>query len=87
MAGAKKAGAKKAAAPEPEKAPEEAVEVEAVDPDARFASALDEAEQAKVTESTPNQERDRVAMLSVRADGTPDQYDPELIGEQPDDEG
>ena len=25
-------------------------------------------------------ERDRVAMLSIRADGTPDQIDPELIG-------
>ena len=25
-------------------------------------------------------DHDRVAMLSVRADGTPDQIDPELIG-------
>jgi len=25
-------------------------------------------------------QRDRVAMLSVRADGTPDQINPELIG-------
>lgn len=27
-------------------------------------------------------DRDRVAMLSLRADGTPDQHDPEIVGEK-----
>lgn len=32
-------------------------------------------------DKAPEREPDRVAMLSVRADGTPDQHEPILIGE------
>ena len=34
-----------------------------------------------VEEKRDDGQHDRVAMLSVRADGTPDQINPELIGE------
>lgn len=32
--------------------------------------------------AVPVRDHDRVAMLSLRADGTPDNYDPELIGDE-----
>jgi hypothetical protein len=32
--------------------------------------------------AVPHGDHDRVAMLSLRADGTPDQHDPEIIGDR-----
>lgn len=32
--------------------------------------------------AAPAGERDRVAMVSLRADGTPDQHNPELVGDE-----
>jgi hypothetical protein len=46
-----------------------------------MASTKDEA--AKVANPVPNGgDHDRVVMLSLKADGTPDQHNPELIGDK-----
>jgi hypothetical protein len=39
-------------------------------------------EKAANTAVPKDGDHDRVAMLSLRADGTPDQYDPEIIGDK-----
>jgi hypothetical protein len=40
------------------------------------------AEEKGNTALPQNGDRDRVAMLSIRADGTPDQHNPEIIGDR-----
>ena len=44
-------------------------------------AAKDQSKVQDGTERRKPQDHDRVVMLSVRADGTPDQHDPELIGQ------